>query len=117
MFFTYKNIIHSLRIAQLSWQIMVNCLRDKTIKIHVVIHNQLKAPIHNNMTRNAWYAAKLVTSSKVFNSVNQEAFRKKVKTTKLECSKCSRNVAGVTKFSAFIAHKTGTLPNTARLSP
>jgi hypothetical protein len=80
---------------------MVNCLRGKTIKIHVVIHNQLKAPIHHNMTRNAWCAAKLVTSNKVFSSVNKEAFRNKVKTTKLECSKCSWNVVGVTKFSAF----------------
>jgi len=63
---------------------MVNCLRRKNIKIHVVTHNQLKAPIHSNMKSNAWYAAKLVTSSKVFSSVNQEAFRNKVKTTKLE---------------------------------
>jgi hypothetical protein len=69
------------------------------------------------MTRNAWYAAKLVTSSKVFSSVNQEAFRNKVKTTKLESSKCSRNIVRVTKFSAFIAHKTGTFPDTAHLSP
>ena len=62
---------------------MVNFLREKMIKIHVVIHNQLKAPIHSNMTRNAWYAAKLETSSKVFSTVNQETFRDKVKTTKL----------------------------------
>jgi hypothetical protein len=89
---------------------MVNCLRGKTIKIHVVIHNQLKAPIHSNMTRNAWYAAKLVTSSKVFSSANQEACRNKVKTAILECSKCSRNVVGVTKFLAFIALTTGTFP-------
>jgi len=55
-------------------------------KINAIIHNQLQAPIHRNMIKYAWYAAKLI-SCEVFSNVNQATFPDGVKTAKYECSK------------------------------
>lgn len=60
-----KTTLHNFRIAQFSYQLIMNFLVGKKgcIKMHTLIHNQLQAPVFRNMV---CYAAKLVTSREFF---------------------------------------------------
>lgn len=51
-------------------------LHDRTdaLKIHALIHNQLSAPIFQDMLLYAWYASKLIPNRRVFCNVNQVCF-------------------------------------------
>jgi len=85
-------------------------------KINAIIHNQLQAPIHSNMIKYAWYAAKLI-SHEVFGSVNQASFPDGVKTAKCECSKMAFiQCSCCCKFLFCNCFRTNPIPGPAILS-
>ncbi|XP_048509261.1 uncharacterized protein LOC125500394 [Athalia rosae] len=61
--------------------------RRDAIKIHSLVHNQLRAPAFEKMIRYAWFAAKLSLDREVFNNVNDIVFPDDVHTQKCDCGK------------------------------
>lgn len=55
------------------------------IKILVIVHNQLFAPILSKMTKQALYASKLIDKRENFTNINQVCFPLKVATNRCLC--------------------------------
>lgn len=60
--------------------------REDCIKIHLLIHNQLQAPIYSIIMKYAWYARKLIMSHEAFSAGNQIAFLDAINIAECECS-------------------------------
>jgi hypothetical protein len=85
--------------------------------MHTLIHNQLQAQFYKNMVRYSWYAAKLITSCKIFCNANGVAFTAKAKTENVNArSKNLLDAHGIRNFCVLVAFMMSKIRYRASLS-